>query len=306
MSATGPSRSGRACEQRIMAPKSKLSHLGTQYVNRYGCSGRWRAIRWVCSGPSYCFVQNQGCKWFLHAVAADPDPQSGRFAPALAAMSPAQTFFQSGARITRGAHHAWTQFVVLGDTVVDATCGNGYDTLFLASLVGPHGRVFAFDIQVGRSPYGDACPFHVSLLPHCKAALMIIKRSRQWKQHAQGCSSHADVLIRVHSQETAIRSTKYVVGKGLPAGKLPEMVYLQKCHSTLQVVLSLPLPCLFDRVRLSPQSSICTLHQIIKGAYESAWFQMQAAIHVSFNLLIKIASQFACGRSAEIGSHAVL
>ena len=59
-----------------------------------------------------------------------------------------QSFLENGARMTRGAHHSWTQFVAPGDTVVDATCGNGYDTLYLASLVGPQGQVYAFDIQV--------------------------------------------------------------------------------------------------------------------------------------------------------------
>jgi len=34
-----------------------------------------------------------------------------------------------------------------GDRVVDATCGNGHDTLLLARLVGPGGKVWAFDIQ---------------------------------------------------------------------------------------------------------------------------------------------------------------
>lgn len=34
-----------------------------------------------------------------------------------------------------------------GDRVVDATLGNGHDSLFLAQRVGPRGRVFAFDIQ---------------------------------------------------------------------------------------------------------------------------------------------------------------
>lgn len=34
-----------------------------------------------------------------------------------------------------------------GDTVIDATAGNGNDTLFLAELVGDEGQVFAFDIQ---------------------------------------------------------------------------------------------------------------------------------------------------------------
>ncbi|ABQ25228.1 tRNA (mnm(5)s(2)U34)-methyltransferase [Geotalea uraniireducens] len=37
--------------------------------------------------------------------------------------------------------------VALGDRVVDATCGNGQDTLFLARLVGPLGMVWAFDVQ---------------------------------------------------------------------------------------------------------------------------------------------------------------
>jgi SAM-dependent methyltransferase len=34
-----------------------------------------------------------------------------------------------------------------GDRVVDATCGNGHDTLFLAELVGSTGMVWGFDIQ---------------------------------------------------------------------------------------------------------------------------------------------------------------
>ncbi|KXZ52894.1 hypothetical protein GPECTOR_8g274 [Gonium pectorale] len=34
-----------------------------------------------------------------------------------------------------------------GDTAVDATCGNGHDTLFLAQAVGPSGHVHGFDIQ---------------------------------------------------------------------------------------------------------------------------------------------------------------
>lgn len=39
------------------------------------------------------------------------------------------------------------RFVTHGDHVVDATCGNGHDTLLLAGLVGSSGRVWAFDIQ---------------------------------------------------------------------------------------------------------------------------------------------------------------
>ncbi len=37
--------------------------------------------------------------------------------------------------------------VQVGDIVVDATCGNGNDTLFLSKLVGEKGKVFAFDTE---------------------------------------------------------------------------------------------------------------------------------------------------------------
>ena len=45
------------------------------------------------------------------------------------------------------SHLLLQRFVHPGDRVVDATCGNGNDTLLLARLAGPAGRVWAFDIQ---------------------------------------------------------------------------------------------------------------------------------------------------------------
>jgi len=37
--------------------------------------------------------------------------------------------------------------VTEGDIVIDATCGNGNDTVFLSQLVGSEGKVVSFDIQ---------------------------------------------------------------------------------------------------------------------------------------------------------------
>jgi len=39
------------------------------------------------------------------------------------------------------------QIIAPGDVVIDATVGNGVDTLFLSQAVGPRGRVYGFDIQ---------------------------------------------------------------------------------------------------------------------------------------------------------------
>ncbi|WP_079913564.1 class I SAM-dependent methyltransferase [Paenibacillus sp. 32352] len=45
------------------------------------------------------------------------------------------------------AHKLIQERVAPGETVVDATAGNGVDTVFLAKCVGPRGTVHAFDIQ---------------------------------------------------------------------------------------------------------------------------------------------------------------
>ena len=45
------------------------------------------------------------------------------------------------------AADVWKRAVRPGDTVVDATMGNGHDTCLLAGLVGAEGHVYAFDVQ---------------------------------------------------------------------------------------------------------------------------------------------------------------
>lgn len=45
------------------------------------------------------------------------------------------------------SHQIISSIVEKGDLVVDATAGNGNDTVFLAGLVGEEGRVYSFDIQ---------------------------------------------------------------------------------------------------------------------------------------------------------------
>ena len=50
-------------------------------------------------------------------------------------------------RLTDVAHDLIAGHVHGGDIVIDATMGNGHDTLFLAQLVGETGHVFALDLQ---------------------------------------------------------------------------------------------------------------------------------------------------------------
>lgn len=45
------------------------------------------------------------------------------------------------------AHRLVSRTLEVGDLAVDATVGNGHDTLFLARQVGPEGQVVGFDVQ---------------------------------------------------------------------------------------------------------------------------------------------------------------
>ena len=52
-----------------------------------------------------------------------------------------------GISVTDRCHMILAQYISPGDTVIDCTCGNGGDTLFLAKATGSSGKVLAFDVQ---------------------------------------------------------------------------------------------------------------------------------------------------------------
>ncbi len=73
--------------------------------------------------------------------------------------------------------------IAAGDTAIDATAGNGHDTLFLAEAVREDGRVLAFDVQeaaivssrarITEAGYADRVEFfhqsHSSMADHAEA-----------------------------------------------------------------------------------------------------------------------------------------
>ncbi len=58
-----------------------------------------------------------------------------------------------------------------GDTVVDATCGNGHDSLFLASLIGAEGRLISMDVQDGAVAATSAGLASGSIVPRYQVIL---------------------------------------------------------------------------------------------------------------------------------------
>ena len=68
----------------------------------------------------------------------------------------------------RFSHTLLKKTISPGDIVVDATVGNGDDTVLLATLVGPHGRVYGFDIQDQAIKKTKEKLLYTSLLPQVK------------------------------------------------------------------------------------------------------------------------------------------
>lgn len=66
------------------------------------------------------------------------------------------------------ASDALARAVRPGDTVIDATLGNGHDARFLAELVGEKGRVIGFDVQREAVERSEAALREAGLLPRCE------------------------------------------------------------------------------------------------------------------------------------------
>ena len=45
------------------------------------------------------------------------------------------------------AHDFWKKILKPGDCAIDATCGNGHDSLFITQLIGPDGELHCIDVQ---------------------------------------------------------------------------------------------------------------------------------------------------------------
>jgi len=72
-------------------------------------------------------------------------------------------------RLTDHAHQICDEILEEGDVAIDATVGNGHDTLFLAEAVGAEGRVYGFDVQADalnltRQKLGEELLLRVTLL----------------------------------------------------------------------------------------------------------------------------------------------
>lgn len=128
-------------------------------------------------------------------------------------------------------HHFIAEAIKPGDTALDATMGNGHDTLFLARSVGPAGKVIAFDIQARAIENTKLRLKDAGVLERVQ---LVLDGHQNIKQHMDQpiraaifnlgylpCGQH-----RVITQtETTLTALEQVMELLLPGGRLVIVVY---------------------------------------------------------------------------------
>lgn len=142
-------------------------------------------------------------------------------------MNPADPLFPP--RPTALAQDILRPLIRPGDRVIDATAGNGHDTVFLAECVGPTGKVLAFDVQeaalasartrVGETPCVEF--FHES---HGKMAAHAAEKSVAVIMFNLGYLPGDDHQLTTQSAETLV-ALETALGLIKPGGVLSVICY---------------------------------------------------------------------------------
>jgi len=109
------------------------------------------------------------------------------------------------------AHDLIVDVLEQGDAAVDATLGNGHDTLFLARCVGRAGKVFGFDVQ--QAAVGNA-------------GKRLDDAGVDSGCYALFCESHADMALHI---TTKVKAVMFNLGY-LPGG---DKKIITQAHSTV-------------------------------------------------------------------------
>lgn len=126
------------------------------------------------------------------------------------------------------AHDYWKYIATIGDTVIDATCGNGHDTYVLAQIVlnNTQGTVIAYDIQEAALINTEKKLRQSIPLPHYERIRFV-----------QGCHSQFPTDCSLGSVKLIVYNLGY-----LPGGDKTKTTHLETTLNSLQRALGLIMP----------------------------------------------------------------
>ncbi len=139
--------------------------------------------------------------------------------------------------LTEKAHEIIASFIRYNDAfyAIDASCGNGHDTLFLAKHLGQNSQIFAFDIQEAAVKNTSALLQKNSL----NAGVQIFNASHSEMQKYIPLSAHKKIDIAMFNLGWLPLSDKTIITKKETTLKaLESLKFLMKPFNNLVSVLS--------------------------------------------------------------------
>lgn len=158
--------------------------------------------------------------------------------------------------VLRNARHLAADYMIRsireGDRVIDATMGNGKDTLFLCELVGETGHVYAFDVQeeavertkerVKEAGYDGRATLllagHETMAEHVKEPVQAVMFNLGWLPGAEH--------IVTTKTETTLAAVRAACGLIAPGGIVTVCVYPGHEEGTRELSALLDYAALLD------------------------------------------------------------
>jgi SAM-dependent methyltransferase len=181
------------------------------------------------------------------------------------------------------AHHWWGQLLSLGDHVLDATCGNGHDTAFLAKRVidDVKGYVCGLDLQQ-------------QAVEATTKRLSSVLNANQLKRIDIRCCDHAQLPLEI--QPESLKLAVYNLGY-LPTSDKTIITQAESTVQSLKAVLPLIMPggavslmsyvahpggqeeyeALLQFIELLPKSWNVCCHRWVNSSQAPVWLFIQRA-----------------------------
>lgn len=176
--------------------------------------------------------------------------------------------------LTQRAHERVASILQVGDFAMDATCGNGHDTVFLAQTVGATGHVLAIDIQRSALQKTEARLLEHGLSERVQCLQACHSQLANFAQHHPqprvvmfnlGYLPHADKSITTQAETTTI-ALKAAWDKLSKGGLLSVILYpahpggAQEAQAALDTLHALPevaIEHIIPEAKQAPQAVFC-------------------------------------------------
>lgn len=159
------------------------------------------------------------------------------------------------------AMHITLEYIKKGDAVIDATAGNGHDTLLLAEAIGENGKVFAFDIQKQALENTEKLLKENGMIDRVQLVNDSHENLLEYFSNANTVDSNINYRVenRVKDKEIRVCSNGYVDEAERPSAVIFNLGYLPMGDKTITTKGNSSISAISEALKLIKIGGVVTL-----------------------------------------------